>query len=144
MEEINYGLEEMHKVQTDLLKRFAAVCEERGFIWFLAFGSLLGAANDSTEIWNWEPALKALDVRGEVGHADLQRRRTCNGSCTESRNDAVATSRNRRMVQRQAIRCSEEAAGRDGARQIFTGVAEGVYEEPGTAQQCSGGVRCVG
>ena len=59
MEEINYGLEEMHKVQTDLLKRFAAVCEERGFTWFLAFGSLLGAAREH-RIIPWDDSIDVV------------------------------------------------------------------------------------
>ncbi len=46
MESVNYGLNELHAVQLDMLKKLIAICRDHNLSYFLAFGSLLGAVRN--------------------------------------------------------------------------------------------------
>jgi lipopolysaccharide cholinephosphotransferase len=46
MEHMEFDLKEMHIVQLNLLKKLDSVCQERGFSYFLGFGTLLGAVRE--------------------------------------------------------------------------------------------------
>lgn len=59
MEKINYGLDEMHEIQLEMLKKFIAVCQENHFKYFLAFGSLLGAARNH-RIIPWDDSIDVV------------------------------------------------------------------------------------
>lgn len=67
MEKINYGLDEMHEIQLDMLKKLIAVCQEHNYSYFLAFGSLLGAARDH-KIIPWDDSIDVV-----VPYADYEK-----------------------------------------------------------------------
>ena len=59
MELINYGLDEMHAIQLEMLKKLITTCKSNGFIYFLAFGSLLGAVRDH-KIIPWDDSIDVV------------------------------------------------------------------------------------
>ena len=59
MELINYGLDEMHAIQLDMLKKLITTCKSNGFTYFLAFGSLLGAVRDH-KIIPWDDSIDVV------------------------------------------------------------------------------------
>lgn len=59
MEKINYGLDEMHAIQLEMLKKLISVCKEHNYTYFLAFGSLLGAARDHMII-PWDDSIDVV------------------------------------------------------------------------------------
>lgn len=59
MEKVNYGLDEMHGIQLNMLKKLTDVCKENNLTYFLAFGSLLGAARDH-KIIPWDDSIDVV------------------------------------------------------------------------------------
>ncbi len=59
MEKINYGLEEMHRIQLDMLNMLIKVCENHGYSYSLAFGSLLGAVREH-KIIAWDDSIDVV------------------------------------------------------------------------------------
>ena len=64
MESVNYGLNELHAVQLDMLKKLIAVCKEHDLTYFLAFGSLLGAARNRGVI-EWDDSIDVVMPYGD-------------------------------------------------------------------------------
>lgn len=64
MESVNYGLNELHAVQLDMLKKLISVCGEHGLTYFLAFGSLLGAARNRGII-EWDDSIDVVMPYGD-------------------------------------------------------------------------------
>ena len=56
MELMEFDLKEMHVVQMGLLKRFIDICNQHNFMYFLAFGSLLGAIREQGII-EWDDGI---------------------------------------------------------------------------------------
>lgn len=67
MENINFGLNDLHAIQLDMLKEFIEVCNEQNFTYFLAFGSLLGAVRDH-KIIPWDDSIDVV-----VPYADYEK-----------------------------------------------------------------------
>ena len=59
MEKMRFDLEELHAVQLRLLQRLKEMCEKHDLRYFLAFGSLLGAARDH-RIIPWDDAIDVV------------------------------------------------------------------------------------
>ncbi len=64
MESVNYGLNELHAVQLDMLKKLIAVCREHELSYFLAFGSLLGAVRNHGII-AWDDSIDVVMPYGD-------------------------------------------------------------------------------
>ncbi len=56
MEHMEFDLREMHIVQINLLRKLISVCEEHGLVYFLGFGTLLGAVRGNSII-EWDDGI---------------------------------------------------------------------------------------
>ena len=59
METTNFGLNDLHQVQLDMLKHLVKVCKDQGFTYFLSFGSLLGAVRNHSII-PWDDSIDVI------------------------------------------------------------------------------------
>ena len=59
METTVFGLEELHLIQIEMLRKFISVCGDRNLTYFLAFGSLLGATRDHKVI-PWDDSIDVV------------------------------------------------------------------------------------
>ena len=66
MEKMNFGLDEMHGIQLEMLKKLIEVCRAHDLAYFLAFGSLLGAARDN-KIIPWDDSIDVVMPYSDYG-----------------------------------------------------------------------------
>ena len=60
MEYMEFDLKELHLVQLNLLKKFISVCGKFNLMYFLGFGSLLGAIRENGII-KWDDGITSTE-----------------------------------------------------------------------------------
>lgn len=59
MERMKFDLEELHSRQVELFKKLTEICGKHGFMYFLGFGSLLGAVREN-KILDWDDSIDVV------------------------------------------------------------------------------------